>query len=285
MTLLLIVSLVWGFSFGLIKGLRGLDPTAVAAVRLAISLVVFLPLLRTRGIGAGRAARLAALGAVQFGAMYIVYLSAFATLQSYQVALFTITTPLFVALLDAALSGQWRVRYAAAAALSVAGAAVILWNSPGQSGLLRGFVLVQISNLCFAAGQIGWRIERSRMTAGTGDSSLIALPLAGGLVLTLAATATGSHWSTFTPSASQWVTLAYLGSIASGVGFYLWNLGATRVNAGVLAAFNNAKIPLAIACSLAFFGEHADVVRLVGGGSLMALGVWAAAPGRVPAVS
>ena len=60
-----------------------------------------------------------------------------------------------------------------------------------------------------------------------------------------------------------------------------------RVNAGALAAFNNAKIPLGIACSLLFFGETANVARLVLGGAVMALGVWAAggspdAPSRDP---
>jgi drug/metabolite transporter (DMT)-like permease len=38
MSLLLIVSLIWAFSFGLIKGrLAGLDPTAVAVLRLALA--------------------------------------------------------------------------------------------------------------------------------------------------------------------------------------------------------------------------------------------------------
>ena len=35
MILLLAVSLLWAFSFGLVKGLSGLDPTAVALLRLA----------------------------------------------------------------------------------------------------------------------------------------------------------------------------------------------------------------------------------------------------------
>jgi len=32
---------------------------------------------------------------------------------------------------------------------------------------------------------------------------------------------------------------------------------AMRVSAGALAAMNNAKIPLAVACSCSFFGEKA----------------------------
>jgi len=52
-------------------------------------------------------------------------------------------------------------------------------------------------------------------------------------------------------------------------GFFLWNSGATRVNVGALAAFNNLKIPLAVACSLIFFGEEANALKLGVGGALV----------------
>jgi drug/metabolite transporter (DMT)-like permease len=57
--------------------------------------------------------------------------------------------------------------------------------------------------------------------------------------------------------------------IASGVGFFLWNYGARRVNAGTLAVFNNLKVPLAVAVSLIFFGESADPLRLALGGGIV----------------
>jgi drug/metabolite transporter (DMT)-like permease len=85
-----------------------------------------------------------------------------------------------------------------------------------------------------------------------------------------------TRWGAFSPSPAQWATIIYLGAVASGAGFFLWNVGATRVNAGTLAAINNAKIPLGIACSLVFFGETADLPRLLLGGALMAGGVWIA---------
>lgn len=287
MLLLIAVSIVWAFSFGLIKRLAGLDPTAIAAVRLALSLVVFLPFLRMRGIPASSRIRLFLIGMVQFGAVYILYLRSYAHLHAYEVALFTITTPIFVALADAAVERRWRTRYAAAAALSVAGAGAIVYNSVGASGVLAGFTLVQLSNLCFAVGQVAWRRERKRLPAAASDASVFALPYAGALALTLAVSLFTTPWAGFHPAPAQWATIAYLGAVASGVCFFLWNVGATRVNAGTLAAINNAKIPLGIACSLIFFGEKADLTRLVLGGGLMAVGVWVAgnrpedaAPGR-----
>jgi drug/metabolite transporter (DMT)-like permease len=280
MSLLLLVSFIWAFSFGLNKGLGGLDSTAIAVLRLAISLAVFAPFFRPRGMSAAQALRLALVGAVQFGAMYVLYQRSYAHLHAYEVALFTITTPILVALIDAVVEKRWRGRFFAAAALSVAGAGVVLWQSVGETGLLVGVVLVQLANLCFAGGQVAWRHERARLPPGVSDASVFALPYGGALVLALAVSGLTTSWRSFSPAPAQWATIAYLGAVASGLCFFLWNLGATRVNAGLLAAFNNAKIPLGIACSLVVFREKADLGRLLVGGALMALG--AVVAGRRP---
>ncbi|HBA92554.1 MAG TPA: EamA family transporter, partial [Anaerolineaceae bacterium] len=90
MIYLLVVSLIWAFSFGLIKGqLTGLDANFVAAARLVISLAVFLPFLRLRNVPGRLRLRLILTGAVQYGLMYIAYTYAFQYLQAYEVALFT----------------------------------------------------------------------------------------------------------------------------------------------------------------------------------------------------
>ncbi len=261
------------------KGLGGLDPTAIAALRLALSLAVFAPFFRLPRTGAAPAFRLALIGAVQFGAMYVLYQRSYAHLHAYEVALFTITTPILVALIDAAFERRWRMRFVAAAALSVAGAGVVLWHSVGDAGTLGGFVLVQLANLCFAGGQVAWRRERARLPPRVSDASVFALLYAGALVLALAVSWATTDWRRFAPDRSQWATIAYLGVVASGLCFFLWNKGATRVNAGTLAVFNNAKIPLGIACALIVFREKADLGRLLIGGALMALGVWVAGPG------
>jgi drug/metabolite transporter (DMT)-like permease len=67
------------------------------------------------------------------------------------------------------------------------------------------------------------------------------------------------------------LVLLYLGLLASGLGFFLWNIGVTRVAAGTLAVFNNVKIPLAVLVSLLFFAEQTELLRLVMGGALIML--------------
>ncbi len=276
MFLLILVSFIWAFSFGLIKGrLAGVDPTAVAVIRLGLALLVFLPFVRWRGLGRHTAA-LVAVGSVQFGVMYLLYLRAFAHLQAFEVALFTITTPFFVALLDGALERRFVGRFLLAATLSVAGAAVIVGRKLASPDLLSGVLLVQASNLCFAVGQVGWRRLRPRLDPGVSDASVFGLMYAGAFVLCLLASLATTDWSALPLGGSRVATLVYLGVLASGLCFFWWNKGATQVNAGTLAVFNNVKIPLTVACSLLFFGEQAPVGPLLLGGALVIAGLWLA---------
>ncbi|HEY0967176.1 MAG TPA: EamA family transporter [Opitutaceae bacterium] len=263
MSLLLIVSLVWAFSFGLIKGrLAGLDPAAVAVVRLAFAALVFVPLLRLRSLPGLAALRFAAIGVLQFGAMYVFYLRAFAHLQAHEVALFTIFTPLYIALLDAAFARRFRLLHLVAAGVSVLGAALVMSGAEMRPGLAVGFVLVQASNVCFALGQLAYKRVRNAH-AGLKDREIFGLLYLGAVIATGIFSLSTTDWMAFRPSLGQWGVLAYLGVLASGLCFFWWNLGSLRVNNGTLAAFNNAKVPLGVACSLVFFGEHADLPRLV----------------------
>lgn len=271
---LLLVSFVWALSFGLIKNqLAGLDSTAVGAVRIGLSAFVFLPFLRPASATVRQRFQLCAVGALQFGVMYLLYLRAFHYLRGYEVALFTITTPLFLILLEAALRGRLQPLHALCAFLSVAGAAAIVWRNEASSpSSLTGVLLMQASNLCFAAGQIAYRRIRASMTQ-IPDHAVFGWLYLGALAATGLASVSTKGWAHFQPSLSQWGVLGYLGILSSGLCFFWWNRGATLVNAGTLAAMNNAKIPLGVACSLLIFRESTDWQRLVIGGGLLAVSV------------
>ena len=253
MALLLLVSFIWAFSYGLIKNrLAGVDPTAVAAMRLALALLIFLPFFRPRRINLRLAFQLAALGAVQFGVMYLLYQRAFLYLPSYAVVLFTLTMPLYITLADAVVERRLHPRYALAAVLALLGAAVVVYDGALKGDLLIGFVLMQVSNICFATGQIAWRRLRPSFPAGANDASLFALPYAGAFAICLLVSLFATNWTALHVTATQASALVYLGAISSGACFFWWNLGATRVNAGTLAVFNNAKVPLGVACELRY---------------------------------
>jgi drug/metabolite transporter (DMT)-like permease len=262
---LLSVSLLWAFSFGLIKGrLAGLDPVAVSAVRIAFAALVFLPFLKPRALPRRDVLTLVVIGAFQFGVMYVLYTTAFSYLKAHEVALATILTPVYVALLDAAVQNRTRWQHLIAATIAVLGAAALVWKNRTSDTIITGFLIVQGANLCFAAGQIAYKRIRPTLPTGVTDAGIFFWPCAGALLTTALTSCVMTDWSAFHPTASQWGVLAYLGILASGVGFFLWNYGATRVNTGTLAVFNNVKVPLGVVCSLIFFGEQpASIPRLL----------------------
>ena len=67
--------------------------------------------------------------------------------------------------------------------------------------------------------------------------------------------------------------LLYLGIIASGLCFYLWNSGSKQVTPATLAVMNNGYIPVAVVASIVLFSEEADLLRLLLGGGLILLSV------------
>ena len=275
---LIAVSLLWAFSFGLIKGrLAGLDSGFISAARLGLGLLVFLPFVRLGGLRWRDSLAFVAIGAVQFGVMYLAYNESFKHLQSYEVALLTLTTPVLVTLIADALDRRLRVRALVAAVLAVTGGAIATDHSRGVSGNLLGIGLVQISNLAFAAGQVWYRRLRARQP-DLRDRDVFGLLYAGAFLLTLpvALVRAGNVPIEVTPI--QGWTLLYLGVLASGLGFFLWNVGATRTSSGRLAVMNHAKIPLAVAASVFVFGEKADLPGLTYALGLMLGAMWLAGP-------
>ena len=269
MPLLLLVSLVWAFSFGLIKGrLAGLDSSFISAIRLGLALLVFMPFFRPRGLTWRLTLSLASIGALQFGLMYLAYNESFKHLPAYEVALFTLTTPIFVTLFADALDHRFRVRALLAALLAVVGAAVVAFKTNMIVGSLIGLGLVQLSNGAFAIGQVLYR-RLHALNPTINDRQVFALLYAGGLAATLPLALVRNDFAALALTQSQLGTLLYLGIVASGLCFFWWNLGATRVSTAVLAVFNNAKVPLGVACSILFFGESANLPRLLIGSALM----------------
>lgn len=257
MTELVIVSLIWAFSFGLIGNhLAGLPPAWLGWIRLGFSALVFLPFLRRVPIKTALA--LFVIGAVQFGFMYLAYMTSFRYLKSHEVALFTVMTPIFVVALNDLFEKTFRLRNLIAASLAVGGAAWIQWAEMETAAPLFGFLLVQASNLCFAAGQLAYRAIMARLEKPLPDQRVFFwLHFGGFAVLTPLALPFVLDATPPVPTSVQWAILAYLGIVASGFCFFLWNRGARRVSAGALAVMNNLKIPLGVAVSLLIFQEPA----------------------------
>jgi drug/metabolite transporter (DMT)-like permease len=277
MLALLVASLIWAFSFGLIKTqLAGVPPHLVALLRLVVSALLFAPWFRPRRMHGRALALLVALGAVQYGVMYLAYLASFAFLKASEVALWTIFTPLYVVLIADLVGGTFRGRNLAAAGLSVVAAWLV---SPAHTGTaLAGIALVQLSNVCFAVGQV-WYPRIVPASAAVRDHEIFAALYIGGSLLAAIPVAMSSAapaaLAALTPT--QIVTILYLGLIPSGLGFFLWNVGVRRSRVGSAAVFNNAKVPLAILVSwLVFeaFPSGGTLIRTVAAVALLLLALW-----------
>ncbi|MEM7791483.1 MAG: EamA family transporter [Verrucomicrobiota bacterium] len=274
------VSLVWAFSFGLTgKYLSGIDSFVVSTIRLGIALAIFLPFLKWKQVKPRDQAKLIFCGAIQFGLMYVSYIKAYQFIPSHLVALFSVLTPIYVVLIGDLQNRSLRPIYLLAGFLSVSGAAVIrARGGPVEGNLWIGFGLMQIAGFAFAFGQVYYRQWKAAHPAIM-DHQAFGFLYLGGFFFALISSLMLSDWSSVSINFDQWKILLYLGAIASGVGFFLWNKGATVTTVGTLGAFNNVVIPLAIMVSLFVFGEVAgisaeDTIRLVIGSILIGSAVW-----------
>jgi drug/metabolite transporter (DMT)-like permease len=269
MALLLIVSVLWALSFGLTAQVSGLGAPFVTAARTLLAALVFLPFLDVKGLSRGQVLAFAGIGALQFGLMYLLYITSFRWLQSSEVALFTIFTPLFVTLTADLMRGRLSWLFLLTAALAVLGTGICVWSGLGRKGILAGFLLMQAANLCFALGQVLYR--RLAPASGKRDRDLMGLLYLGASAVAVAMAAPSIPWAkVLAMDGRQVAVLVYLGVVASGLGFFLFNAGARRTDIGTLAIFNNMKIPLAILASGLVFREAVDWPRLAAGGAVIA---------------
>jgi carboxylate/amino acid/amine transporter len=263
------ITLLWAFSFSLIGVyLAGqVDSYFSVFMRVALAALVFLPLLRP--IPVKLASQLMALGAIQLGLMYVFYFHSFTLLSVPEVLIFTILTPIYVTLIHDLLHRRFRLSYLLTAALAVIGAAIIRY-SPVESQLFVGFMVVQGANLCFALGQVGYKVLIERTSTNVAQRYLFGYFYIGALAVTLVLWLALGDMSRLPTTGVQWGILIYLGVIASGLGYFLWNKGATLVDAGTLAIMNNALIPAGLIVNLLIWNRDADLVRLgIGGGVLL----------------
>ncbi|WP_444946040.1 DMT family transporter [Microbulbifer sp. VTAC004] len=270
MPLLLFVTFLWALSFSLIGVyLAGqVDSYFSAMSRVLLASLLFLPMLRWRRSGTRIALTLMTIGGVQLGLMYLFYYQSFLLLSVPEVLLFTIFTPLYIALLYDLLKKRVSLWNLAIALLAVSGAAIIRWDKP-NGDYWNGFAMVQGANLCFALGQVAYKQFMQHRQPLEPRQTFGWFFLGASLVTVTAWTLLGE--AKYPQNEIQWGVLIWLGLAASGLGYFLWNKGVTQVSATTLAAMNNALIPAGLLVNLLIWNREADITKLaVGGGVITA---------------
>lgn len=262
------VTILWAFSFSLIGVyLAGqVDAWFSVLMRVALATLVFLPFLRLGQINARTAIKLMSIGAIQLGLMYVFYYHSFFYLSVPEVLLFTVMTPIYVTLINDAFTRKFNATFLLTAVIATSGAIAIRYDGI-DADFITGFLIVQAANLCFATGQVSYK--RLLKNTQLDQKAIFGWFFIGALIVASICYLLFGNAEKLPTTPLQWGLLVYLGTIASGVGYFAWNKGATLVNVGALAVMNNLLIPAGIVVNLVIWNRDADIFRLSLGAAII----------------
>ena len=283
MSYLLIVNLIWSFSFSLIgQYLAGqVDSDFAVLARVAVAALIFLPFTVWRGLPARLAAGFWLAGALQFGITYLCLYRSFSVLTVPEVLLFTVLTPIYVTLIEDALERRFNRWALFAAAVAVGGGILIRWQ-PLAGEFLWGFVLLQIANATFAAGQVLCRHLLLHHPVELPLYRFFGHFFLGALVLVLPSFLIFGNPDELPVTAIQWGVLLWMGLFATALGLFWWVKGSVRVDAGTLAVMNELHVPLGLLVNLLIWNRDADLAKIALGGSVILLSLAINRFGRRP---
>lgn len=279
MPILIAITVLWAFSFSLIGVyLAGqVDAWFSVLMRVALAALVFLPFLKLRQVSFDVALKLMVCGAFQLGIMYGFYYQSFLYLSVPEVLLFTVMTPIYITLLNDILDRRLNIGFVLSALLAVIGAIAIRYQGIND-GFIHGLLLVQGANMCFAIGQVSYkRIMAAEVEKGNAElpqRTVFGWFFIGALCIVIPCYLLMGNPEKLPTTSLQWGILVYLGIVASGLGYFAWNKGATLVNIGTLAVANNLLIPAGILVNVLFWNRDADILRLTIGGGIILLALW-----------
>ncbi len=271
---LIFTTLVWGFSYSLTgEFLSGhVDSWFSAMFRLLLAALMFLPFLRWRGYRISTLLLYMLAGALQLGVSYVLGFQAYMYLSVADFLLFTVVTPLYITLIYDLMCGRGvRLNYVCSALLAMLGAAIINYNKAGDY-FWHGFLLVQLGEFFLALGMVGYK-RLQEVCPMEQHMAFSWFYLGAALVATISWVIWGK--ADQAPSnASQWGVLLWLGMVATGLGYFMWNYGATRVDCGTLCIMNSMHVPVGLLVNLAIWQQRPEWISFSLGSALIFFSLW-----------
>lgn len=268
---LLLVTVIWSFSFSLIGEylVRDVDNWFAVVARICLALLVFLPFVRFKLFTIRQKVMLMGVGASQLGIMYIFYYNAFSYISVPELLLFTIFTPIYITLLyDLLQRHRLRITYLLTTILAVIGAAIIRYDHISADFVI-GFLMVQGANITFAIGQVGYK--RIMELYALPQRNAFAWVYIGAATISIICWATFGDKKRLPTTDVQWWIIIWLGVVASGLCYFLWNYGATKVDSGTLAIMNNVVIPVGIVVNVVLWHQSIEWSRFLTGSLVILL--------------
>ncbi len=281
MPYLSVVTVLWAFSFSLIGVyLAGkVDSDFAVLVRVSVAALVFIPFTLWRGLPRKLVAGFWLAGALQFGVTYLCLYRSFNVLTVPEVLLFTVLTPIYVTLLDDALARRFNP-WSLLAALVAVGGGIIIRFERLEGEYLIGFLLLQLANATFAAGQVLCRQLLTRYPTEQPLHRLFGHFFLGALVLALPSFLLFGNPDRLPQTTVQWGVLLWMGLFATALGMFWWVKGSTRVDAGTLAIMNELHVPAGLLVNLLIWNREANLPRLAMGGAVILASLWLNRLGR-----
>ena len=281
MRYLIAVTVIWAFSFSLIgQYLAGqVDSDFAVLIRVLVAIAVFAPFTIWRGLPLPLLGGFWLAGALQFGVTYLCLYRSFELLTVPEVLLFTVLTPIYVTLFDDALARRFNPWALLAAAVAVAGGVIIRFKRI-EGDYIIGFLLLQLANATFAAGQVLCRNLLLRYPSEQRLSRFFGHFFFGALLLALPSYLLFGDASRMPHTAVQWGVLVWMGLFATALGMYWWVKGSTQVDAGALAVMNELHVPAGLLVNVLIWNRNADLLSLALGGSVILASLWVNRLGR-----
>lgn len=270
MPFLLIVTALWAFSFSLIGQYLAnqVDSDFAVLLRVLIAAAIFLPFTVWRGLPRPLLRGFWLAGALQFGVTYLCLYRSFQVLTVAEVLLFTVLTPIYVTLLDDALERRLNPWALLAAVVAVAGGVIIRFQ-PLEGEYLTGFLLLQLANITFAAGQVLCRRLLQQYPVSQPLYRYFGHFFMGAMLLALPSFLLFGDMNRLPQTALQWGVLVYMGVFATALGMYWWVKGSTRVSAGTLAIMNELHVPAGLLVNVLIWHRGTDLQKLALGGTVI----------------
>ena len=285
--LLLLTMLVWGSTFAVTKELmQRWPPFTLALVRVGIGTLVLLPLAiarHRRGVRLPWRA-LWLMGFIGVALYYVSFNLAMSYISASQGALVQASIPAMTALVAVLWLGEraplsrWL-----GIALSVSGVLIVFagGSEQGSSSALLGCGLMFASVVCWALyTSLAKRVaefDAIVITAAvTGAGSLLLVPLSLYEVMTV---------GVLPLSINGWLGVLYLGGIASGLAYLLYNASLRHLDASEVGVYTNLIPVVGVLTGVVVLGEPLTIQAVVGA-AVVAAGVWLTGrPERTPSPS
>lgn len=250
----------------------GLDNYFLVLVRIVFASAVFIPFTKFRNVPKKLLITILVIGAIQIGIMYLFMYHSYKFLTVPEILLFSIFTPFYVTLIYDVLKKRFHFLYLLSAGIAVIGAYIIRYDNI-SGDFFKGFFLMQGANICFAAGQSAYKYVLGKYK-NFNQKEIFGYFHFGALIITGTAFLLFGNFDQINPSPLQWTILIWLGAVASGVGYFLWNKGATVTDVGILGIMNNALIPAGLMVNILIWNKVENYFTLTVGTLVILLSIF-----------